>query len=253
MTVKTDALGWMLTAQVALALLGVALPKRLSRWAWLSVLPVAAVALATRWVAVGHPPMRNLFEAFLWLPPMLAAATLLTRRMEGFWTARLDAALGFVVAFPLAFVFSAAEGRLPPALQSPLFVPHVLGYMLAYALMARAFVLECAAWRGDALEASARLRRAATRNAAWGFALISLALALGSVWGNEAWGAYWQWDPKEQWSLATWLIYAAFFHVRGSRPWRLALLGLGLLAIVLTVTWINLSKLFPGMHSYAGL
>lgn len=242
MTLKTDALGWLLNVQVFLSLLGVVLPRRFGRMVWLAVLPVAAAAIALRWVAVGHPPMRNLFEAFLWLPPALAAATVLTRRMEGFWTVRLDATLGFVVAFPLAFVFSAAEGRLPPALQSPLFVPHVLGYMLAYALMARAFVLECA-----------NHARAAGRNVAWGFFLISLALALGSVWGNEAWGAYWQWDPKEQWSLATWLIYAAFFHVRGSRRWRVALLGAGLLAIVLTVTWINLSKLFPGMHSYAGL
>lgn len=253
MTLKTDALGWLLNAQVALALLGVALPRRLARVAWLTVLPVAMTAIAVRWCAVGHPPMRNLFEAFLWLPPALAAATLLTQRARGLGVARLDAALGFVVSFPLAFVFSAAEGRLPPALQSPLFVPHVLSYMLAYALMARAFALECAAFRGGDIERSEALRQSATCNATWGFALITLALALGSVWGNEAWGAYWQWDPKEQWSLATWLVYAAFFHVRGSHRWRLALLGVGLLSILLTVTWINLSKLFPGMHSYAGL
>ena len=106
----------------------------------------------------------------------------------------------------------------------------------------RAFALECA-----------RCFDAARRSFAWGFFLISLALALGSIWGNEAWGAYWQWDPKEQWSLATWLVYAALWHVPASRPWRLTLLGIGLLAIILTVTWINLSKLFPGLHSYAGL
>ncbi len=242
MTVKTDFLGFLLMAQVALAALGALLPRRWGRWLWLAVLPLGAAAIATRWAAVGHPPMRNLFEAFLWLSPILAAATALTRWREGVDGTRLDAALGFVVAFPLAFVFSAEEGFLPPALQSPLFVPHVLGYMIAYALMARAFALEVA---GHAV--------AARRNVAAGFFLVTLALALGSVWGNEAWGAYWQWDPKEQWSLATWLLYAAFFHVRDSRPWRLAFLGAGLAAIVLTVTWINLSKLFPGLHSYAGL
>ena len=242
MTAKVDLLGCLLNAQVTLAALGVALPKRLGRWAWGAVLPLGAAAIAARWEAVGHPPMRNLFEAFLWLPPILAAATALTRWRDEIWTVRLDALLGFIVAFPLAFVFSAEEGRLPAALQSPLFVPHVLGYMLAYAFLARAFALECAC-RADA----------ARRSFALGFFLMTLALALGSVWGNEAWGAYWQWDPKEQWSLATWLVYAALWHVRGSRPWRLALLGVGLLAIVLTVTWINLSKLFPGLHSYAGI
>ncbi|MEG1479426.1 MAG: cytochrome c biogenesis protein CcsA [Kiritimatiellia bacterium] len=242
MMLKTDALGWILNAQLLFVFCGAIFPRRLARVMWVAVLPLAMSAIILRWVAVGHPPMRNLFEAFLWLPLGLVLCTVVTGWREKFAPVRLDAVLGFLVAFPLAFVFSATEGQLPPALQSPLFVPHVLGYMLAYVLMARAFVLECVGQT-----------TASRHNVAIGFFLISLALVLGSIWGNEAWGAYWQWDPKEQWSLATWLIYAAFFHVRGSRRWRLVLLGVGLLAIILTVTWINLSKLFPGMHSYAGL
>ena len=242
MTLKTDLLGWLLNGQVLLAGCGAALPGRWGRWFWRGVLPVAVAAVGVRWAAVGHPPMRNLFEAFLWVPPILVGATLWTAWRDRLDSARMDALLGFLVAFPLAFVFSAAEGQLPPALQSPFFVPHVLGYMLAYALLARAFILEC---RGHT--------RASGRSVAWGFWLLSVALALGSIWGNEAWGAYWQWDPKEQWSLATWLIYAAYFHCRQSRAWRVGLLGAGLAAILLTATWINLSKLFPGMHSYAGL
>ncbi len=248
MMLKTDTLGWLLNGQVLLALLGAILPRRWARVAWLSVLPVAAVAIGYRWWQVDHPPMRNLFEAFLWLPPILAGATLVTWRATRLWVTRLDAVLGLVVAFPLAFVFSAQVGQLPPALQSPLFVPHVLGYMLAYALMARAFVLELCA---RAVQEPAPYRREVDRNVAWGFCLITFALALGSIWGNEAWGAYWQWDPKEQWSLATWLVYVAYYHIRERKAWRAPLLGLGLLTILLTVTWINLSKLFPGLHNYA--
>ncbi len=240
MMLKTDLLGWLLNAQFLCAVVSMVLPKRFGRWVWSLVLPLALTAIAIRWWEVQHPPMRNLFEAFLWLPPILVLETWWTAYREKLNTARMDAALGFVVAFPLAFVFQSTITPLPPALQSPYFVPHILGYMLAYALMARAFLLECF-----------RQTQAANRNVAWGFWLLTTALALGSLWGNTVWGAYWQWDPKEQWSLATWLIYAAFFHVRGNRRWRLVLLGLGLLAILLTVTWINLSKLFPGMHSYA--
>ncbi len=240
MMLKTDALGWCLNAQVLLAGLAIFLPKRVAQWVWTAVLPVAVTAIALRWHAVAHPPMKNLFEAFLWLPPLLVLGTWWTWWRDRVCFVRADAILGFILAFPLAFVFSAQVTPLPPALQSPYFVPHVLGYMIAYALLARAFTLECK-----------HHTRAADRNVAWGFFLLTTALALGSLWGNAVWGAYWQWDPKEQWSLATWLIYAAFFHVRGRPRWRLALLGVGLLAILLTVTWINLSKLFPGMHSYA--
>ncbi len=242
MTLKTDVLGWLLNAQVALSAGSIFLPKVCRKWTWLAVLPLSVTILSVRWCAVGHPPMRNLFEAFLWLPLLLTLITLYSAWRDKVDTSRIDAALSFIVAFPLAFVFSAQVGRLPPVLQSPLFVPHVLGYMIAYVLLTRSFVLACL-----------RQWSVSRENVAWGFAFISLALALGSYWGNEAWGAYWQWDPKEQWSLATWLIYAAYFHVCHNRKWRVTLLGVGVLFILLTVTWINLSKLFSGMHSYAGV
>ncbi len=242
MTLKTNFLGWLLTSQVILSLGTLFLPKAFRKWCWLTIIPLALTILCLRWITVAHPPMRNLFEAFLWLPLLLGCMTLISLWRDRHDTSRLDATLGFIVAFPLAFVFDAAPGQLPPVLQSALFVPHVLGYMIAYVLLARAFTLECL-----------RHTRAAGENAAWGFAFLTLALALGSYWGNEAWGAYWQWDPKEQWSLATWLIYAAFFHVLHRRAWRFSLLALGVLFILLTVTWINLSKLFLGMHSYAGV
>jgi ABC-type transport system involved in cytochrome c biogenesis permease subunit len=125
--------------------------------------------------------------------------------------------------------------RLMPALQSPFFVPHVGAYVLGYILLVRA-----------ALGAGVRLAGA-------GFALMTAGLVLGSAWGKVCWGNWWMFDPKEMWSLATWLVYAAYFHVAprpGSRTERMFLLA-GAAMIVLTLTWVNLSKLFPGMHSYA--
>jgi ABC-type transport system involved in cytochrome c biogenesis permease subunit len=86
--------------------------------------------------------------------------------------------------------------------------------------------------------------------------LLTLGLLLGSLWGKICWGHYWQWDPKEMWSLATWFVYAAYFHDRLKhglrRPKALGTwLWIGLLFVVLTLTWINLSRLFSGMHTYA--
>lgn len=242
MTLKTDGFGWLLNAQFFLSGIAIFLPKPLRKGVWLCVAPLATVLLAWRWCAVAHPPMQNLFEAFLWLPLFLTCMTAYSLWRDRCDTSRMDAFLCFFVTFPLAFVFNATPGQLPPALQSPLFVPHVLDYMLAYTLLARSFLF---AWSDHTV--------AARENAAWGFAFITFSLALGSCWGNEAWGTYWQWDPKEQWSLATWFVYAAYFHVQHRLPWRRTLLTLGVFFILLTVTWINLSKLFSGMHSYAGV
>jgi hypothetical protein len=37
---------------------------------------------------------------------------------------------------------------------------------------------------------------------------------------EAAWGDYWVWDPKENWSLVSWLVYAGYLHLRHVRGWR---------------------------------
>ncbi|MFP3757801.1 cytochrome c biogenesis protein CcsA, partial [Cupriavidus sp. SIMBA_020] len=52
------------------------------------------------------------------------------------------------------------------------------------------------------------------RAIAIGFAFFTVATILGALWAADAWGAYWQWDPKETWALIVWLNYAAWLHMR---------------------------------------
>lgn len=214
----------------------------------------AAASVAWRGVHTGHAPMQNLFEFFLCMAAALPPLALWNRLRHGLDTVTQDALLGIVILIPAGFVFSEEARQLPPALQSPLFVPHVAAYVTGYVLLARAALMAIPLFRRA--PAPPRLDTAVAENVSAGFLLVTLGLALGSVWGKVCWGHYWQWDPKEMWSLATWFIYAAFFHFRlrnGSRSPRVlaALLWLGLLFIVLTLTWINLSRLFSGMHTYA--
>ena len=86
-----------------------------------------------------------------------------------------------------------------------------------------------------------------------GFFLLTLGLVLGAAWGKVCWGHWWQFDPKEMWSLATWLLYSAYFHLaaRLSPRAKKVFLVAGAVMVVLTLTWINLSRIFSGMHSYA--
>jgi ABC-type transport system involved in cytochrome c biogenesis permease subunit len=102
------------------------------------------------------------------------------------------------------------------------------------------------------------LERAAYRIVCLGFPLLTLGLVLGCIWGKIAWGDYWNWDPKELWSLISWLVFLGYLHVRymyGKRYPRLnsSLVVTGLVAIVLTLLWVNLSRIFGGgLHSYSG-
>jgi cytochrome c-type biogenesis protein CcsB len=87
-----------------------------------------------------------------------------------------------------------------------------------------------------------------------GFPFLTLAIILGAVWAETAWGTYWSWDPKETASFVTWLIYGAYLHARVMRGWRgnraAWLLVLGFVATLFTY-FGNL--FFGGLHSYSGL
>ena len=219
---------------------------------------IAAVAsLVWRGLHTGHPPMQNLFEFFLCMAAFLWPLSRVSRKQTGVDTDLADALLGLLILFPAAFVFSEEVRRLPPALQSPLFIPHVGSYVAGYVMLARAALMALPMLRASSDEAQVRQADAASRQtAAVGFVLLTLGLLLGSLWGKVCWGHYWQWDPKEMWSLATWFVYGGYFHYRLKNGLRhpkalAALLCLGLLFVVLTLTWINVSNLFSGMHTYA--
>lgn len=86
-----------------------------------------------------------------------------------------------------------------------------------------------------------------------GFPLLTLMLITGSIWANRAWGSYWSWDPKEDWALITWLVYATYLHVRITRGWsgrKSAYFSIAGFAIVM-FTFLGVTYLLPGMHAYA--
>ncbi len=261
MMVKDTLQGGLIYLTLALFLAAAALLRGRFRAAgrnvWFMGFLAAVASVVWRGVHTGHPPMQNLFEFFLCMAAFLWPLSALSRRQTGTDTDFQDALLGALILFPAGFVFSEEVRRLPPALQSPLFIPHVGSYVAGYVMLARAALMALPLFRADTGAAGVRQADAASRQtAAAGFVLLTLGLLLGSLWGKICWGYYWQWDPKEMWSLATWFAYGGYFHFRLKnglrRPRALAvLLWVGLLFVVLTLTWINVSRLFSGMHTYA--
>jgi cytochrome c-type biogenesis protein CcsB len=87
----------------------------------------------------------------------------------------------------------------------------------------------------------------------FGFSFLTLVIVTGAIWANYAWGTYWSWDPKETWSLITWIIYAGYLHARLMYDWkgkRAAWLAvLGFTSVLFTFFGVN--YLLPGLHSYA--
>ncbi len=93
------------------------------------------------------------------------------------------------------------------------------------------------------------------KSIAVGFAFFTVATILGALWAAEAWGAYWQWDPKETWALIVWLNYAAWLHMRLVKGLRgvvaayWALVGL----LVTGFAFLGVNMFLSGLHSYGNL
>jgi len=306
---------------------------------------VSAAAFVLRWIQVEHVPLQNLFEVFVAMGSVVFPISLFCRRALRVGAEAGDALIGAAVLFPVAFAMLDSDpDRLPPALQSPLFVPHVAVYLLSYIILAKATVqaLACAGYRsrwailvltvpraafaillmrmspvevaglvsgkwlglgwlfapcttglyliaarwegwvvlmiaagavldvglnglagylivtGKAIPDAVRFarERATDTMACFGFPLLTLGLVLGAWWGKLVWDDYWHWDPKELWSLVSWLVFLGYLHFRAvsGRRWPracAALVCLGMICILITLLWANLSPLFAGLHSYA--
>jgi cytochrome c-type biogenesis protein CcsB len=229
-------------------------------------------AIILRWMesyrfGIGHAPLSNLYESlifFAW------AVILLYLLME--WRTKNRSIGAF--ATPLAFLIMAYASfagittriqPLIPALKSNWLIAHVITCFIGYAAFGIAFglsIMYLMKRLNDSGKINAFLKFVPESNileelsyqmVVIGFILLTLGIITGAVWAHSAWGRYWGWDPKETWSLITWLIYAALLHSRMVRGWRgkrLAILSIiGFSCVVFTYLGVNF--VLSGLHSYA--
>jgi len=222
-----------------------------------------------RWVesyqmGIGHAPLSNLYESLIFFAFTIAAIYLF---VEFKYKLRI---IG-VVASPIPFLVMAyaslpkidnAINPLIPALQSNWLIAHVMTCFIGYAAFAIAFGISIMflAKPSGAEKDSGVLGRLPDfdllddlthQMVMFGFLFLSIGIITGAVWANQAWGRYWGWDPKETWSLITWLVYATLLHARLMRGWKgkkIAVLScIGFFAVIFTYFGVNL---LPGLHSY---
>jgi|APFre7841882590_1041340.scaffolds.fasta_scaffold17502_2 cytochrome c-type biogenesis protein CcsB len=231
------------------------------------------VALILRWVesyhmGIGHVPLSNFYESLIFFSWTIVLLYLVFE-----WRIKNKSLGTFVV--PVAFIAMAFASLSPninnriqpliPALQSNWLTSHVMTCFMGYAAFAMAFGLGCM-YIIKSLDRKSSSRSGSFlgllpdldtideliyQSIALGFIFLSLGIITGSVWAHYAWGSYWSWDPKETWSLITWLVYAALLHARLVRGWRgkrIALMSLAGFACVL-FTYLGVNYL-PGLHTY---
>jgi ABC-type transport system involved in cytochrome c biogenesis permease subunit len=251
--------GAMLAYLIAFVLF-VAKERAAGRGAYAAGFLLALAAFIYRWDYARHVPLQSMFEVFLCLGMLVYPLSVLYRRAFDIGGEAADALIGFIILFPAGFVFPTEPQHLPPPLRYWLFIPHVAAYMLAYVIMFKASTQAVGHLLTDPArkpEQSRRYEQASYSVVRLGFPLLTLGLILGAVWADQGWGRYWGWDPKELWSLTTWLVYLGYLHFRHLYGTRKPLVNStlvlgGAVCVVLTLVWVNLSTAFAGgLHSYA--
>ncbi len=225
-----------------------------------------SMTLVARTVGAGRPPFTNMYEftsLFAW--GMALAFLFVDRR----YAVRN---LGLFVT-PLVFVLAAVSMLFPreimpvlPALQSYWLHFHVITAVLAYGALGISFgaavmyiIREKAELSGEKSPGIAQwlpgtkiLDSFIYRTIAFAFPFLTLVIVTGAVWAEQAWGSYWRWDPKETWSLITWIIYACYLHARLVAGWkgrRSAWMAIsGFMAVLFTYFGVNL--ILASIHSY---
>ena len=231
--------------------------------------------LILRWVesyriGYGHAPLTNLYESLTFFALTIGIIYLIIEWRYN--NRRIGAVVLPLVCLTLAFAALKVPGKdiqpLIPALKSNWLIAHVLTVFVGYAAFLIAFGISAMylffSIRGDQASDNPGNKKK-TRDmqyldeliyqlSMFGFLFLTVGIITGAVWANSAWGRYWGWDPKETWSLVTWLIYAALLHLRMMRGWRgmrIAVISIiGFAAVLFTYFGVNY---LPGLHSYGAL
>ena len=167
------------------------------------------------WIWLERPPMRTMGETRLWYSFFLSLAGLAVFvRWRYRWILSFSTMMSVVFICINLFKPEIHSKSLMPALQSVWFVPHVIVYMFAYAMMGAVTLFALYLWFRRSKQPSAEELAVCDNLVRIGWAFLTLGMVMGALWAKQAWGDYWTWDPKETWAAATWLSYLLYLHLR---------------------------------------
>ncbi|AXI78971.1 c-type cytochrome biogenesis protein CcsB [Peterkaempfera bronchialis] len=239
-----------------------------------------AAGVLTRGLSVMRWPWGNMYEfscAFA-LAAVAAYLVLLALGKKVRWLG-LPVVLAALLTLGLAVtVLYTDSEQLVPALHSYWLAIHVSGAIICSGAMYAAFVATALYLLKDAydkrvaagrttgplgtpasvwqrLPAASTLDKLAYRINAVVFPFWTFTIIAGAIWAEDAWGKYWEWDPKETWAFITWVAYAAYLHARATAGWKgrkAAYLALLAFACFL-FNYYGVNIFVTGKHSYAGV
>ncbi|HME45918.1 MAG TPA: c-type cytochrome biogenesis protein CcsB [Syntrophorhabdales bacterium] len=239
--------------------------EKIGSYVLVSACLVHLVATLYRYIEAGYTPITNLHESLSFFALCTAVFFLYLRktyRIPGLGSIVLPVVSIMVI---WALTLPSPIKPLPPVLQSYWLPIHTgLAFIgdaifLVGCLVSIIYILAERDIKKKRLHAIfgsfpslETLDRVNYRCMSYGFPFLTIGIITGSIWAQSAWGSSWNWDPKETWSLITWIVYAIMIHNRFTMGWRgrktAYLMILGFISVVVTFLGVNL--FIGGLHSY---
>lgn len=209
------------------------------------------------WISLERPPMRTMGETRLFYSLFVSIIGWIVHlRWNYKWIPTFATLLAGVFIIINIAKPQIHDQALMPALQSFWFVPHVIVYMFSYALMGCALLLLIYGCFPAGYERRTALLTIADNLVYTGTALLITGMLFGAIWAKQAWGHYWNWDPKETWAALTWLSYLCYIHIRYRYPsrYKSATFILALAFLFLQICWYGINWLpsaSQSVHTYS--
>ncbi len=220
-----------------------------------------SLAILMEWIALKHFPVLNIHEALGTFAVLMIGFFLVFQwkwRLRGFGF--FSSALAFLSTL-ISYAYPSAVLNAPtPELSGALLAVHVTIILASFGLFGLAFstsisylIQDYLLHKKHSIKLSKKLPSLLLLDSITnhlvtiGFILLTIGMALGSIWANRWWGSWWNWNPKEKLALFTWIIYAIYIHARtltGEKGKKLAVLIIAGFALVI-FTFLA-SNLLPG-------
>jgi ABC-type transport system involved in cytochrome c biogenesis permease subunit len=230
----------------------------------LLTLLVHSIGLGIRIWLSGRPPVTNLYSSAIFIGWGVLIFCLVLERafLRNGIASACGALIGFgtmIIAHHLSFDGDTLEVKQAVLDSNFWLATHVLTITIGYcAVFLAGFMailwLGLVLFRASFFDAKARR---IVQGAVYGticFALFFsfVGTVLGGIWGDQSWGRFWGWDPKENGALLIVLWNAIILHARWGGMIREK--GLMVLAmggnIVTAWSWFGTNMLGIGLHSY---
>ena len=231
-------------------------------WVMRAAFFIHTAAIIARSINAKYIPLTNQFEFASFFAWGICLLFLLIDKKYGI------KALGTFISPIVTFIllYAAAQPKeirpLLPVIQNNWILAHVLTAVLSYGTFASAcavsviYLIHERSGRDQVSPSGFKhlhvLSILSHRLISLGFVTLTAVIISGAIWAERAWGSYWQWDPKETWSLITWIVYTIYFHIRTNRrcnskatAWY-AIVGF----ITVLFAYIGANTLLAGYHSY---